>query len=313
MQLGRTIIFQPSTPRMPPKTVQDEHLELTPRQVAEAIGISESSLKRWCDRGALPSRRTLGGHRRIPVAGVLRFVRERQFVLRNPSILGLPSGLRQRAAAPEALYQQLLDNLTDGHGDDVRRLGIEAFVTSSSLAPLFDDILTPALHEIGRRWQRGTLEIFRERRAVTTIRALLGDLRRLLVVPEAGGAKAIGATLAGDHYEVAVHMGDLVLADVGWQTQTIGSNVPIDSVRVAVESARPSLLWLSLSHVPDVETFVSDYEGLYERAVELGIAVAVGGAALTGELRSRIKATAFGSSMVELAELGRGLLPRQKS
>jgi predicted site-specific integrase-resolvase len=28
---------------------------LTPKQVARAIGVSESSLKRWCDKGVLPT------------------------------------------------------------------------------------------------------------------------------------------------------------------------------------------------------------------------------------------------------------------
>ena len=42
---------------------------LSPRELAEAVGVSESSLKRWADRGRVHVHRTEGGHRRIPVLG----------------------------------------------------------------------------------------------------------------------------------------------------------------------------------------------------------------------------------------------------
>ncbi|REJ93532.1 MAG: helix-turn-helix domain-containing protein [Planctomycetota bacterium] len=46
---------------------------LTPKQVARAISVSESSIKRWCDRGAIATQYTPGGHRRIPLSGLLEF------------------------------------------------------------------------------------------------------------------------------------------------------------------------------------------------------------------------------------------------
>lgn len=63
----------------------------TPRQVARALGVSESTLKRWCDRGLLPTIRTAGGHRRIPIHGVLSFIRDNDQTLAHPELLGLPA------------------------------------------------------------------------------------------------------------------------------------------------------------------------------------------------------------------------------
>ncbi|HEX9106572.1 MAG TPA: MerR family DNA-binding transcriptional regulator, partial [Longimicrobiales bacterium] len=48
---------------------------LSPRELAEAVGVSESSLKRWADRGVLAVERTAGGHRRIPLGEAVRFIR----------------------------------------------------------------------------------------------------------------------------------------------------------------------------------------------------------------------------------------------
>jgi len=46
----------------------------TPKQVATALQVSESSVKRWCDRGVIRTDRTLGGHRRIPLENLMEFL-----------------------------------------------------------------------------------------------------------------------------------------------------------------------------------------------------------------------------------------------
>ena len=64
---------------------------LTPKQVARAIQVSESSVKRWCDKGAIPTRYTAGGHRRIPLSGLMQFLRATKHELIAPEVIGLPA------------------------------------------------------------------------------------------------------------------------------------------------------------------------------------------------------------------------------
>ena len=66
---------------------------VSPRNLAEAIGMSESSLKRWADRGLLQVTRTAGGHRRIAIRDAIRFVRERQLRFLKPTAIGLPAAV----------------------------------------------------------------------------------------------------------------------------------------------------------------------------------------------------------------------------
>ena len=70
---------------------------VSPRQAARAMGVSESSLKRWCDQGLIRMTRTAGGHRKLPIAEVLRYVRDHNRPLLHPDLLGLP------AASPGAV------------------------------------------------------------------------------------------------------------------------------------------------------------------------------------------------------------------
>ena len=71
---------------------------LSTRELAEAIGVSESSIKRWADDGVLHVARTAGGHRRIPLPEAIRFIRETGAVVVQPAILGLDDA----ASASEA-------------------------------------------------------------------------------------------------------------------------------------------------------------------------------------------------------------------
>ena len=46
---------------------------LRPGQAGELLGVSGDTIAGWCDDGALPCMRTVGGHRRIPASAVQAF------------------------------------------------------------------------------------------------------------------------------------------------------------------------------------------------------------------------------------------------
>lgn len=49
---------------------------LSPRELARANGVSQSSGKSWIDRGCIPAHLTAGGHRRVDFVPALRCLRE---------------------------------------------------------------------------------------------------------------------------------------------------------------------------------------------------------------------------------------------
>ena len=81
---------------------------LTPKQVARALDVSESSVKRWCDKGAIPTQYTAGGHRRIPLAPLLQLVREGSYQLIHPEALGLPATSGQTGRVVNRAREQLI-------------------------------------------------------------------------------------------------------------------------------------------------------------------------------------------------------------
>ena len=86
---------------------------VTPKQVAQAIDVSESSLKRWADEGLLLVSKTAGGHRRISITAAIRFIRERQLELVRPDILGLPAKVMPGTTSATQTSQRLRSSVRD--------------------------------------------------------------------------------------------------------------------------------------------------------------------------------------------------------
>jgi hypothetical protein len=84
------------------------------------------------------------------------------------------------------------------------------------------------------------------------------------------------------------------------------------SFRRALAEFRPRLLWLSVSHLESANVFTREYGELYQAAVRRGTAVAVGGRALTEEVRAGLPYTTHGDRMSHLSAFARSLQPPER-
>src|SRR3954468_6725852 len=102
---------------------------LTPKELADAIGASESSLRRWVDGGDIRMSRTAGGHRRIPLAEAVRFVRAIGATVVRPDVLGLGDLRRSR---PELVGlsddDKLFESLRTGDADAARGMVVSWYL-----------------------------------------------------------------------------------------------------------------------------------------------------------------------------------------
>jgi molybdopterin-binding protein len=59
-----------------------------PTQVAELLGVSPDTVRRWCDDGRLKSTRSAGGHRQIDGRELARYLRANSHAFEPPAIFG---------------------------------------------------------------------------------------------------------------------------------------------------------------------------------------------------------------------------------
>jgi excisionase family DNA binding protein len=297
-------------PTLDPAILDAPERDLSPRQVAEAIGVSESSLKRWCDSGLIPTRRTAGGHRRVPLAGVVAFLRERGFDPKRPDLLGLPAGAHRDRRQLSELEGRAGAALSAGDGAEFGSLLLGLYLGGRSIAELADKLLAPAFGSLGTSWQHGQLEVYQERRAVELTLKTLHDLSRVLPTPSQQAPLALVSTLEGDPYTLGVAVVELVLHDAGWRTTQLGSGNPASSLCAAIDDLCPRLLCVSVSALSDPSKFTSDCNTLYEHSRSRGTALALGGRAITEELRARVRYSAYCESMTALVGFAESLWPR---
>lgn len=287
--------------------VRMEHL--TPQQVARAIGVSTASLKRWCDKGVLPSIRTEGGHRRLPISGVIRFLQESGRQLVRPEILRLPPTTANGRTVINRAAQHVCDALLSGDDPCVQRIIFDLHFARCSVADICDNVVAPAFAEIGERWARGQIEIYQERRACEVCNCVLRRLSGVLPAPSDEAPLAIGGTPAGDHYTLATSMAALVLRGAGWRAESFGSNLPVDTLLAAVRTLHPRLLWLSVSATSDAARFETNYRRLSDLAASAGVAIAVGGRRLDAELRAHMRFDVYCTRVGELVAFAESLEP----
>jgi len=277
-----------------------QHRTFSPKQLGRAIGVSEASIKRWCDKGILSFRRTAGGHRRLPLHAIIDFIRENDFDLVQPEVLGLPATAGSGPRALNEACRLFIDALEQGNEDQCLGVVLDMRLAGHDMAVIADSLIAPSFHALGDRWQHGEVEVYQERRGVEITRSVLLRLKDTLNAPDQAAPAAIGATVEGDPYSLPGLLAELVLLELGWQARFLGSELPYDTIVQAVEDLSPRMLWLSISNLADTGNFVRNYHRLYEICLSQQCAVVVGGRAITESLRRQIQYASYGDNLKHL-------------
>ncbi len=261
---------------------------LTPKQVARALGVSESSVKRWCDDGALAFAKTEGGHRRIAISDVLEYVRATGQVMPAPEALGLPASSGNQGLALRRAVADLQAALVAGDEPRARAIVFDLFLSGHSLAAIFDEVVAPVFHAVGDLWQCGEIAVYEEHRACLVATHVLDELRRAISKACTPRRKALGGTLEGDPYALPTAMIELVLRDRGWAAQSLGSSLPVATLVAAIEKERPDLVWISVSSAASPVEILGLLEAIEGACSARGAKLVVGGRALPAGTAKRL-------------------------
>ena len=282
---------------------------LSPKDLGAAIGVSESSLKRWADSGLLRVARTAGGHRRIQLQEAIRFVRDQGFRIERPDILGLEIEATETSATahgdPATAFHSAL---CAGDAARARALALNAYLEGMPLAALVDDYLAPAMRSIGDYWRHTEEGILTEHRAADICNQILGRIRGLVSGDEERPA-AVGGAPVDEPYVLPSLMAASVLASEGWHDINLSAHTPSGVLAQAAAEADARLVWLALSserNISAIRRLLEDLkDALAQRDVEA--AIVVGGPALTGHSALNCDGVYHARSMNELTAFAHGV------
>jgi excisionase family DNA binding protein len=272
--------------------------DLTTSQAATLLQVHESSLKRWANSGDFALERTTGGHRRIPLTGLLDFAHRKGL---DALLLRLhPFEAEVASAALEARERndysgisKLILQFCDSESPLALK-GLMEFLTQAAELPMtrvMDQGFGAALREVGRQWEDGSRSVALEHRftqkvldALHTLlhQTLLEKYPAPLASPSQESRKAIVACAEGCYHEIGSMMVRILLEREGWDALYLGANVPFEEIAMAQESQGSALVCLSF--VPplsaaDVRRCLKVLSALHNP--QFPYALALGGASLS--------------------------------
>jgi excisionase family DNA binding protein len=271
------------TQNLPKLPVSSVKRTLSTAEFAKALDISESSVRRLADAGALEIHRTRGGHRRIPISEAVRYIRETRAAVASPELLGLAR--ESIDEGNESVNEKMVSVLEAGHAASVIRLMQWLYASGMSIAELCDGPLAFAMREIGSRWPHDKRAIFVEHRATMMCIRALNQLRLSVPDPDEDAPEAIGAAMSGDMYLLPTLIASLVLHESGFNDTNLGPNTPLEVLADAVLDENPDLLWLSIGEPVRSNSQLTEIVRLAEVARENETTFVIGGRH-TEELRS---------------------------
>ena len=252
------------------------HTLLTPKSLAQAIGVSESSLRRWVDSGAVPLTRTAGGHRRIAWADAMRFIRQSKQAVVRPEILGLRQPPSAEGDTPQDDGQRLFRALHTGHLEQARGIVFSLYLTGTPLTALFDGPIRFALGRIGELWHDDRRGILIEHRATDITLQILNQLRQTIPAAGADSPLAIGGSPEGDTYLIPSLMAAIVAADRGFREMNMGPQTPVELLAKAAAESKTRVVCLSLSVRPS-DAVLREIGALSGALAGQGIPLVIGG------------------------------------
>jgi excisionase family DNA binding protein len=282
---------------------------LTPKELADAIGASESSVRRWVDSGRITMSRTAGGHRRIPLAGAIQFIRQTGASVVRPELLGfgelsLSGGTAPGLPEEEKLFQALIA----GERRVARGLILSGYLRGKSLPALFDRPVAQAMHRVGEQWKHNQRGILVEHRATEICVGAIAELRGFLPAAGKNAPLALGGAPQNDPYVMPTMMAGTVLAESGFHDINFGANTPVELLMQEAIEHRARLVWLSISTAPQSNALNAAIRDLATGLARRKIDLLIGGRSAAECIPHGLPHLTQVGSMSELSAFARGVL-----
>lgn len=234
---------------------------VTAGEAARRLGVAPITIQRWVDEGSMRARRTVGGHRRIPVAEIRKRL------------------ATSRSGTDRQHLKAWLDGLLSGETREVARLLRRARAHGGCWAHVADEV-GQVIVELGELWQAGDCSVFEEHMATEALRRATAAC---VAVPRRRGTRrALLTTAPGQRHTLGLSLAELVLAEHGWHSIWIGEGPPAEEIPAMVAGLAPDLCIVAASFDTPPKTLQA-----LQRSLVRAVSASEGILVLAGQARWR--------------------------
>jgi DNA-binding transcriptional MerR regulator/methylmalonyl-CoA mutase cobalamin-binding subunit len=216
---------------------------LTIEQVSRMLGVPVQTIRSWERRHQVPVvNRTPGGHRRYSSDQLDALRRMRDLVAQGLRPVDAAARVKSAdATSPDLLIEALLQASQEFKPDTIREI-LDAAQQVLGLGRTVDDVLLPALRQIGQRWQSGEADVSHEHLATNAIRGWLSGLNQTRPPLRQFQPVVLCCGPRDDHTLGLEALGAL-LAERGLDCLLLGARTPAESlVRAVCDTAAAAVI-----------------------------------------------------------------------
>ena len=265
------------------------------------LGVPGPTLRSWERRYGLPTTsRTAGGHRRYQP------VELRQLgLMRDEIAIGRPAsdaarwvrGILDEANPGLDRVHAVLDASNRLDSGELRS-ALDLARTELGLAATLDEVVMPAMRQIGAWWETGECDIGQEHFTTEVVRGWLAKISTLAPAPTAGNRNVLLGTGPGDFHTLGLEALGSLLAEHRTASRSLGARTTL-RVLLAATAATPDPVVVIVSHLfSQRRSAIATLEAATEAGFPTFFA---GNAFLFPGSRKRVPGTYLGERITEAA------------
>jgi len=250
------------------------------KQVAEFLGVNESSVKRWADSGMLGCYKTPGGHRKFKKNDIMLFSIKYSYELKRNAFSDQYSDtLQEQAFDFGKINTVLLKKLFTYSDEEILDYIYSLHIKGLSITELYDSVIGNTMKVIGEMWKKKKITIEQEHILTSKITKALIKLHGRLEQKLKNGLTAFCGCLEKEFHELPLLTVNNALQYNGWNTIYAGVNLPVKSFISGIEAYKPDMVCLSSTIIEDKARFKKDVKKIYDASKAVGASFIIGGSA----------------------------------
>lgn len=283
---------------------EDEHESsepgLTIEQVSQIVELPVPTIRSWERRYQLPVvSRTAGGHRRYTSAQLDSVRRMRELVRQGLRPGDAAARVKaEDAASPPALIAALLQAAREFEPEAIEQV-LNQTQHVLGLGRTVDQVLLPAMRQIGEEWQAGHADISHEHLASNTARAWLATITQTAPTVELWQPIVLCCGPRDDH-TLGLEALHALLCSRGFPCRLLGARTPADSLALAVRETAADAVVL-VCHLPSGRQ--AAVEALRQHELSRTTIFYAGGAFASTSARQGVPGHYLGDNLTHAAEV----------
>ena len=125
---------------------------------------------------------------------------------------------------------------------------VQAYLASNaSLVELYEEVMKPALYEVGRLWETNMISVAREHIATAITEGIMNELYASIAAVEKAPYRVVLTCVENEPHQVGIKMVSDIFEMNGWDAYYVGSGIPPSEIIASIKEFQPHLIAISLS------------------------------------------------------------------